>query len=326
MQNFDNEKYLAYIKYYGDLVSEGYMDARKSAEVILGIDEIFRYFLYQLNEDLKDVEIEIPVKIRKGSWEALIPNDIEGWIKTALAFSFTAYASSAFAKMGENDFKDIGLKDVLRKVVKSIKWVVKISTHFKSTSIKEFKNVKFKEENSIMMVGLINEEGELLFVPQEYVELYKKCPDKLFVKITKSIKEGRELEIGFNPIDALDNDDTNGSVKIRVNEKEIFYKANDDDTVLFPELLHNQYVELNGRITRGNENSNTIGFKYMEHILTCIPKSGNIKEFKEKMFSACIIRGFVDRMSEDGRLNEKKPKIKIIDIINIKDENNLSLF
>ena len=41
------EDYLAHIKYEGELVSEGYLDARKSAEILIGIDEILRYYIHQ---------------------------------------------------------------------------------------------------------------------------------------------------------------------------------------------------------------------------------------------------------------------------------------
>lgn len=39
------EGYLGYLKYDGDAVEEGVMDARLSAEALLGFDEAFRYFV-----------------------------------------------------------------------------------------------------------------------------------------------------------------------------------------------------------------------------------------------------------------------------------------
>ena len=44
-------EYLAYIKYEGKLVKDGYLDARKSAEILIGIDEIIRFYLFQENKD-----------------------------------------------------------------------------------------------------------------------------------------------------------------------------------------------------------------------------------------------------------------------------------
>lgn len=50
----DNSQYLGYFKYTGKLVDDGYMDARKSAECLIGVDETIRYFLYQLDPKLQE--------------------------------------------------------------------------------------------------------------------------------------------------------------------------------------------------------------------------------------------------------------------------------
>jgi len=39
METEDNEAILAFIKYEGNLVEDGYLDARKSGEALVGIDE-----------------------------------------------------------------------------------------------------------------------------------------------------------------------------------------------------------------------------------------------------------------------------------------------
>jgi hypothetical protein len=316
------DNFLAYVKYQGDLIEDGYLDTRKSAEALLGIDEVIRYFLYQVDKDLQKVEFEIPVRIRKGSWEALIPHDVLGWLLTAGGAGVTAYATTALNKMAEHDFKDKGLKDVFKKVVKSIKWVIKIATHLKSLAVKEFLNVEFKQENAETLIGIKNDKGEILYVPKSYLEIYKNCPDKLFVRLTKIIEKGRELEIGFNPNEVLDKDDTTPSVKIDINDKSVFVKENNEDEILFPELIHDQYVELYGHVSRGNENSNTIGFEYQGHVLTCLPRQGNIKEYKDRMFTNSIIKGYVDRLGDDGNINEKRPRISFIDLIEKPKDNN----
>ncbi len=100
------------------------------------------------------------------------------------------------------------------------------------------------------------------------------------------------------------------------------------DETLFPELIHDLFVELEGHITRGNENSNTIGFMYEGHILTCYPSSGNIKDFKSTLFTNCTLRGYVDRLhKKTGEFIEKRPRIKFVEIIsNESDENQKKLF
>ena len=323
-----NDNFLAYIKYQGDLVENGYLDTRKSAEALLGIDEVIRYFLYQIDKDLQKLEFEIPVRIRKGSWEALIPHDALSWLITAIGAGVTAYTTTALKKAAENDFKDKGLKDVFKQVVKSIKWVIKIATHVKSLAVKEFVNVEFKQEGADTLIGIRNENDEILYVPKTYLETYRNCPDKLFVRLTKLIEKGRELEIGFNPNEVLDKDDTIPFVKIGINDKSVFVKENNEDEILFPELIHDLYVELDGHVSRGNENTNTIGFEYQGHILTCIPRMGNVKEYKDRMFTNCIIKGYVDRLSEDGNINEKRPKISFLDLVekNQEDSKQTGLF
>ena len=69
MEVLSEQEYLGYFKYEGSLVESGYMDARKSAEALIGIDEVLRHFLFQQDKTLQEKEIEIPIRIRKGSWE-----------------------------------------------------------------------------------------------------------------------------------------------------------------------------------------------------------------------------------------------------------------
>ena len=76
-----------------------------------------------------------------------------------------------------------------------------------------------------------------------------------------------------------------------------------------PELEHGQNVVLQGEVTRGNEMSNTMGFSYQGHILTCYPESGSIVHFKPSLFLQCRIYGSITRLDEKGYLNSKKPKI-----------------
>jgi hypothetical protein len=42
---------------------------RKSAEALLGFDEMLRYFISKEEPQLSNVPYEIPVNIKKGSWE-----------------------------------------------------------------------------------------------------------------------------------------------------------------------------------------------------------------------------------------------------------------
>ncbi|ANH83094.1 hypothetical protein A8C56_20800 [Niabella ginsenosidivorans] len=315
-----NQDVLAYLKYYGDLVEDGYLDAKKSADALYGFDKSLRYFLYQENSDIQDIEFEIPIKIQKGSWEALIPENIEQWIKTIALISAGAYSKKALEKMAERDFEKIGFKDIFKKAFQAFLWVIKIAKHLKTMRKRDFKDVEFTQDNKIVIIK--NDENQSLSVPIEYLEKYAGCPENIFAQITKIIEPQRELEIGLNDTDVKDDE---RKVRVAISEKQIFYSKDEDDEILFPELQDGQYIELGGHITRGNENSNTIGFFYKGHVLTCSPEKGNINEHKSKLFSNCLIKGRIDRISKEGELIEKRPRIIFSELI-LLDKPFLDLF
>jgi hypothetical protein len=105
----------------------------------------------------------------------------------------------------------------------------------------------------------------------------------------------------------------------------------DTDEILFPELTHGLPVSLDGIVTCGNEMSNTIGFWYKNHVLTCFPTSRNIVRFKKHLFLKCRIHGEITRLDKNGRPLEKRPKIRFERLetlsneeqfaINLKDQN-----
>ncbi|WP_298507120.1 hypothetical protein [uncultured Maribacter sp.] len=318
-------EYLAYIKYEGELVKDGYLDARKSAEIIIGIDEVIRFFIFQEHKDSSKLDIEIPIRVEKGSWIALIPPDFSAWILAALGGLVTAYGATALNTIAKNDFKDVTSKDIAKKIVKGIKWTIEIIKHLKKKKVKQFPDAKIKLEQGIQMVGIPNENGDLLYVPIEYLELYTKVPEKLLDKLTKQIEEERELEIDFSDENKGDTDDTGSPAKITYGQKSIFYEEKEEDDILFPELKHGMYVELQGHLTRGNEKTNTLGFEYENHILTCIPYEGSIRNEKQTLFSNCTIKGYVDRLSKDGTFKEKRPIIRYLEIEN-NDEEKPNLF
>lgn len=315
----ETEDYLAYFKFEGETVKDGYLDARKSAEALIGIDEIFRFFLYKKSPELSSIDFELPVRTRKGSWETLIPENIGDWINIVLATGTTYYAGSAIKKMAQNDIGDKGFKDVFKGIIKGIKWIIQIGKHLKTLNKKKFEKFELKETKGVQFIGIYNDNNEILYVPKIYLELFTQIPETIFSRLTKIVEDERALKIGFSENEANDNDDTKGEVAVTLKDKQIFYTPKDDDT-LFPELVDSQYTELKGRITRGNENSNTIGFAYNNHILTCYPINGNIVEDRTYFFGECIIKGYVNRLDKNGIFKEKKPRIAYMEIVKVEDE------
>ena len=319
------DEYFAHIKYEGELVKDGFLDARKSAEILTGIDEVVRFFLYQKSQELSKLEIEIPVRIQKGSWMATLPIDIVGWILAVLGTGAGAYAVTALNQIAKNDFKDVQSKDIAKGIIKGLKWTIEITKHLKKKKVKQFPNAKLKEYNGIQLIGILNDEGEILYVPKEYAELYTKVPENLLDKLTKNIEVERELEVDFGESNKGDDDDTGNPAKINFSQKSIFYEEKEEEEdILFPELKHGQYIELEGHLTRGNEKSNTLGFEYEGHILTSLPYEGSIKSEKSILFTNCIIKGYVDRIAKDGSFKAKRPTIRYLDIEdNEQDKPNL---
>ncbi len=313
------EKYLGYLKYDGEMVEEGFMDARKSAQALLGFDEAVRFFVFQQAPDLIKTDFEFPVRVKKGSWEIVIPELIE-LIKLAGGAIATAYGIKAAQKMAERDFDNIGLKDIFQKSLLVIQWVIKIGKHLGDLTLKKFEHVKFKDNNTL--IGIRNSEGEYLYVPKQFLDFYVAANPKLLAKISELIEEQRVLSIGVFQDGKLVEE------KVTKKYRRIFtHEAEELEEILFPELEHAQNVVLEGEVTRGNEMSNTMGFSYQGHILTCLPESGSIVRFKPTLFLKCRIHGFISRLDDKGKLNAKKPKIIFTYIEPLEnDVSELSLF
>ena len=91
---------------------------------------------------------------------------------------------------------------------------------------------------------------------------------------------------------------------------------------MFPELAHGDYVELEGDITRGNENSNNLGFRYDGHILTIVPATGSIVKHKSSLFLKCLVKGRASRIDKVGYITEKKPKIIFTEIVPLESDSH----
>ena len=317
----ENEEYIGYIQYCGKLVDGGLLDARKSAQALIGFDEAVRFFVRCQSSEIKAIDFELPVRIRQGSWEALIPDTIF-WLKTAFGGVVTgaaiAYSIKAAQKMAENDFKDVGFKTILMRSLEAIQWVIRIGKHIGTLTTKKFESVKFRNENR--EIGLPNAEGEYLWVPKVYLDFFAKCPKNLLEKVADLIEDERVLAIG------LFKEGKEINERITLPYKRIFV-AKDDDDILFPELEHGMKVVLEGEVTRGNETSNSIGFKYNEHILTSYPKTGSVVRYKPTLFLHAQITGTISRSEDNGGTNSKRPKIIFTNIVPIQADNkNLPLF
>ncbi len=143
------KKYIGYLRYYGESsVKDGLLDMRKSAEALVGFDEILRHFLIKEDPSLFGVEFEIPVRIRKGSWEAVIPEIIDKLFSpTSIGATVAAIYLSATAKKAAEDglFSTGAARDIkvtFRAAIKSAQWIIKIASHVGSMAKKKFENTR----------------------------------------------------------------------------------------------------------------------------------------------------------------------------------------
>ena len=85
------------------------------------------------------------------------------------------------------------------------------------------------------------------------------------------VDEGTQIYIDDKPIDKDSIPDD--AVTINFMEKRIFDDKDEsiDDSIIFPELMQDSVVTLEGELTRGNGITNTLGFSYCGRILKCIP-------------------------------------------------------
>ena len=302
------EGQLGYIKYSGELVKDGYLDARKSAQALWGVDEAVRFFVFQQAPELRTVDFEFPVKVKKGSWEIVIGGIL------------LAYGVKAAQKMAENDFKDIGLKDVFKKALIAIQWMIRIGKHMGDLTIKKFENVQFRDNNAL--IGIRNFQGEYLFVPKEFLDFYASASPALLKKMSEVVEEERSLSVGI-----YDGQTVIEETVTRKHRQIFTHEVEEPEEVLFPELEHGQSVILEGELTRGNEMSNTVGIGYQGHILTGIPEVGSIVRFKPSLFLRCRIHGWVSREDEKGRLGARRPRIFFTRIEPLEnDDDNHQLF
>ena len=298
---------LGYFKLDGDLVKDGFLDAKTSADFLMGLDEVVRLLVLKQVPELKDFDFDIPVRVDKGSWEAVV--GVAATLATTTVGAFAlSYGKEAGKRAAENDWKDNGLKDVIKKAMEGVQWLIRIGKHLGELTQKKFKDAIIKTETN--EVGISNANGVVLFVPKEFFDLYTDTPARVLSKVTSAIEVERKFVVGVKE-DNIFIDEV-----VTMTQKYIFTQVEDDrDEVLFPEMVHDMPVELIGMVTRGNATANNMGFRYQEHILSCHPEKGSITKYKYAMFSKCRIIGRVDRRDENGSPTAKRPKIEFTNLI-----------
>lgn len=314
------KKYIGYIKYSGDSVENGIMDARKSAQALLGFDEAIKYFASKEEPSLLNKNYDLPVKIQKGSWEMLLPI-LENLLTPEGVFG--VYVASSMNQAAKEGLFETGISKDIEKIFKSafvtLQWIIKIAKHAGSFT----KNLKVKYNLENGTVNVLNEKGENLTITQDQYKIYKECPESILNKLVSNVENDRVLKVGIFIEEGINE------VEILKKDKHIFYiERTDENEMSYPEFQQDDIVELEGIITKVNETTNSLGFKYKNHILKILPMNRNVAEYKSQfiasdnshVFRAVKIAGIINRKGKDGEVL-KKPQVIFSTLITINEEN-----
>lgn len=307
---------LGYIKLDGKSVENGVLDARKTAYALTGAELLLKAILVRKVPELENLEFELPVYIEEGSLVINIPDNFASLVYGGAVLSLGGlaviwakeYLKEAGKLMAQHDWKDAGLGTVMQGVLGLAQDAVRLTKHVGKLGIKEFPSVEINIKSK--MIGVKNEKGEVQFFHKSALEEFHRFGPNSFKRLGRLVQVERELVIGIV--------DGNNNVEERISEREKYLFVPPDESLespLFPEMVHDAPVSLEGYATRGTLTTNSIGFKYNSHILTCRPREGSIVRFRNALFTKCQIRGSVDRHYESAAYLSKKPQI-IFDTLN----------
>lgn len=307
---------LAYIKLEGEGLEEGIISAKTGAEILGVIDRVVHRSIVQKYPELLDVNFDVPVQVKKGSWMALIPSDVIGWVLTAAGASTTAYGVKAAQSLAENDFSEIGIKDAVKKGVGTLQSTIRIAKHLGGTRKKPH-GVKFEDNNETLLIP--NAQGEYIKVKRSEYDNYQNYPEKLLKDIAKAPSQNQKISVGLVDGGKLQVESIDYGDKSYFGEEQL---APTDNGFLFPEMKEGDQVELIGVVTRANSQPNSMGFQYQGHILTCIPRSGKVEQYKPQLFKKCILRGSVRRLLDASfKDTMARPRLIIDELVIIEEEN-----
>jgi hypothetical protein len=307
---------IGFLKYQGDGVPKGIIDAASAGSALIGLDEAIRYFNEKQSPGYAKLEYQIPVKIEGGSWVAYVL----GGIGAGAGVFTLSYLKKAGEKMAENDVGDNGLGDVLKKSFEAIQSFIRLIKHTKKKNW-DTSNFKWKDGNS--KIGIPDKDGEYLFLPTEHFKWISQAPQKLLIRVTEVVSTDRTLSIGVKKGGSFNEVNVSNIEKPLFHDNELLLL---EEEFLFPELQHGKQVKLEGKITRGNESSNSIGLEYGGHILNCVPEEGSIVQFKPALFLKCVVHGTITRLSKKTMVAEKKPTIIVSRVTPLESDGQDGLF
>ena len=314
----ETEEYeeLGFVKYSGQSLVNGVIDAGSAGSALVGLDEAVRFFNSQQSPDFANFQYDVPVQTRTGSWEAVVVAAV------AVGGAFTlGYAKKAGEKLAENDFKDIGLKHALKKSMAALQTLAKLIKHTRRP--RGWDRVRIEPSIGPETVLVANDRGEELPVPLEYFRWYQQLPPRLLARMTAVIRTDRVLTIGVIKDTGVEE------VTIVEDDKPLFEQVQDEEfeeDILFPELAHGANARLEGRLIRGSEASNSVGLEYMGHVINCVPAHGSVRQYKAALFLRCKVEGRVTRHAKNRFVSDRRPTLIVEKVVPLEADGQLGLF
>ena len=298
----EKEDYIGYLKFYGENIEKGIIQADVAGQALLGFDECIRFFNKKQCPTIILYDYKIPVITEKGSWVVWLL----GSIAAGASVFGASYLKKAGEKMAEKDFQDIGFSDIFKKSLSALRNFIELIKHKKGKIDWENEAWHITQKNDEFFVSSENELGESILIPVEQIEWFRNMPPKILDKLVQGVMIGQSLAIGVKSGDG--HFDT---TSITNKEKNLFLNSEEDEQeeIIFPELIHGEIMQLEGKLIRGNEKTNSLGFEYKGVILNCHPTKGSIRQYKSSLFLKCKIDCYIDRHSKSEFIYDKKPTL-----------------
>lgn len=314
MEEYDQQA-VGFISYEWEGAPAGVIDANAGGNALIGIDEAIRFFNRKQARGFSAASYEIPVRTAEGSWIAYVL----GVLAIAPVAFATSYAKKAGEKMAERDFAELGFKDVARKSVDALRAFVELVKHTQKTE--NWTTSGWKD--GTVMIGVTNDAGQIFYLPAEYLKWYYELPKTTLKKLVAPVAKGRSMIIASREAD----DSPFRKVEVTSDDAGLFdADEKEEDEFLLPDLEHGKDVVLEGLITRGNQETNSMGFQYQGHILNCVPAMGNVRRYKSAMFLHCRVHVTIDRHVTSFAHLDRRPTLIVNDVVPLEVEGQQSLF
>ena len=293
--------FLGYIRVDGPDIEGDHVDLQTIKHAVDGTDRMLRHFLGRHASLDPQAKVNFPIEIRRGCWEIVIP--VTAALTYVVGRPVSTYLNEAAKELAKNDTHGKTTKDVIVAAIKSAQHAVRIAKHLGTMKHKHQLDARVRNADHI---EIKNSNGETVVVTKKALEDYQTAPKDTFSDLSYPAVNERSVRIGYVEAGkAVDQVITSGV-------RDIFYYPEEEKEELFPELKHGMAVDLEGLVTRGNQRTNTIGFEYKGHILTCLPINNYVSNFLQAHYKKCTMRGMVSRENNGEEIG--RPRIHFISL------------